>query len=245
MRNENWSDFMEEITPSHKAFWKVTKALKTEGYIPIPHLTKPDNSIALDDAEIAECLADSIEYTALHTTLLIFDISRKKSRTKSPSNSKLKDNLRPVSHSKVQMLVKSFKIKKAPGLDGISKKQSNAFLCLYWAYLRYLRYLTLSYEIAIFLPSGKRRKDARDAHWCVRNSILNRDLELPTIHEDASKRYFDIAGCHPNTLLRSAVDYEPPHSHNFIRRPLNVLTHPPDALTAAIDSLMEVNVTHD
>ncbi|GBP23169.1 hypothetical protein EVAR_82332_1 [Eumeta japonica] len=32
VRNENWSDLMEEITPSHNAFWKVTKALKTDGY---------------------------------------------------------------------------------------------------------------------------------------------------------------------------------------------------------------------
>ncbi|GBP27169.1 hypothetical protein EVAR_15942_1 [Eumeta japonica] len=28
-RNESWSDLMEEIRPSHKAFWKITKALKT------------------------------------------------------------------------------------------------------------------------------------------------------------------------------------------------------------------------
>ncbi|GBP19853.1 Probable RNA-directed DNA polymerase from transposon X-element [Eumeta japonica] len=55
---------------------------------------------------------------------------------------------------------------------------------------------------------------ATDAHWCVRNSILHRDLELPTISKymkDASKRFFDIAGSHPNALLRAAVDYQPPH----------------------------------
>ncbi|GBP58583.1 Probable RNA-directed DNA polymerase from transposon X-element [Eumeta japonica] len=53
---------------------------------------------------------------------------------------------------------------------------------------------------------------ATDAHWCVRNSILHRDLELPTISKymkDASKRFFDIAGSHPNALLRAAVDYQP------------------------------------
>ncbi|GBP90493.1 hypothetical protein EVAR_56730_1 [Eumeta japonica] len=37
-RNMNWSDLMERIKPSHKAFWAVTKALKTEGYTPIPPL---------------------------------------------------------------------------------------------------------------------------------------------------------------------------------------------------------------
>ncbi|GBP69943.1 Probable RNA-directed DNA polymerase from transposon X-element [Eumeta japonica] len=55
---------------------------------------------------------------------------------------------------------------------------------------------------------------ATDAHWCVRNSILHRDLQLPTISKymkDASKRFFDIVGSHPNALLRAAVDYQPPH----------------------------------
>ncbi|GBP29735.1 RNA-directed DNA polymerase from mobile element jockey [Eumeta japonica] len=35
-RNESWSDLMEEIKPSHKAFWAVPKALKTEGYTLYP-----------------------------------------------------------------------------------------------------------------------------------------------------------------------------------------------------------------
>ncbi|GBP55087.1 Probable RNA-directed DNA polymerase from transposon BS [Eumeta japonica] len=67
-RNESWSDLMEEIGPSHKAFWKVTKALKTEGYIPIPPLKIPDNSVAINDAEIVECLADSIETQCSHVS---------------------------------------------------------------------------------------------------------------------------------------------------------------------------------
>ncbi|GBP55467.1 RNA-directed DNA polymerase from mobile element jockey [Eumeta japonica] len=58
------------------------------------------------------------------------------------------------------------------------------------------------------------------------------------------QRFFDIAGSHPNTLLRAAVDYQPPPPTHFIRRPLNVLIDPPDALTAAVDSLNEVNDTH-
>ncbi|GBP85414.1 hypothetical protein EVAR_60255_1 [Eumeta japonica] len=63
--------------------------------------------------------------------------------------------------------------------------------------------------------------------------------------EDASKRFFDIAGSHPNALLRVAIDYEPPPSTHFIRRPRNVLNDPPDALTAADESLNDVNDTHD
>ncbi|GBP16232.1 hypothetical protein EVAR_93603_1 [Eumeta japonica] len=80
-RNESWSDLMEEIKPSHKAFWAVTKALKTEDIPLYPH-SKPDNSVAIDDAEIAECLADSIEtqcsHASLRTTSLISVASRKR-----------------------------------------------------------------------------------------------------------------------------------------------------------------------
>ncbi|GBP55631.1 hypothetical protein EVAR_35867_1 [Eumeta japonica] len=44
--------------------------------------------------------------------------------------------------------------------------------------------------------------------------------------KDASKRFFDIAGSHPNTLLRAAVDYQPPPPTHFIRhRPISLL-HP-------------------
>ncbi|GBP95273.1 hypothetical protein EVAR_70749_1 [Eumeta japonica] len=89
---------------------------------------------------------------------------------------------------------------------------------------------------------------ATDAHWCVRNSILHRDMELPTLTKymkDASKRFFDIAGSHPNALFRAAVDYQPPPPTHFLRRPRNVLIDPPDALTAAVDSLNDVNDTHD
>ncbi|GBP87924.1 Probable RNA-directed DNA polymerase from transposon X-element [Eumeta japonica] len=76
---------------------------------------------------------------------------------------------------------------------------------------------------------------------------LGRDLELPIISKymkDASKRFFDIAGSHPNELLRAAVNYEPPQSKHFIRRLRNVLNDPPDALTALVESLNEVNDTH-
>ncbi|GBP15218.1 RNA-directed DNA polymerase from mobile element jockey [Eumeta japonica] len=55
--------------------------------------------------------------------------------------------------------------------------------------------------------------------------------------QDASKRFFDIEGSHPNALLRAAVDYQPPHPTHLIRRPRNVLTDPPDALTAAVIDL--------
>ncbi|GBP06217.1 hypothetical protein EVAR_3573_1 [Eumeta japonica] len=63
--------------------------------------------------------------------------------------------------------------------------------------------------------------------------------------QDSSKRFFDIAGSHPNALLRAVVDYQPPPPTHFIRRPRNVLIDSPDALTAAVDNLNDVNDTHD
>ncbi|GBP42134.1 hypothetical protein EVAR_21138_1 [Eumeta japonica] len=88
-----------------------------------------------------------------------------------------------------------------------------------------------------------------DAHWCFRDWTPSvRDLELPTFSKyikDASKRFLDIAGYHPNALLRAVVEYEPPHSSHFIRWPRNVPNDPPDALTAAVESLDDVNDTHD
>ncbi|GBP17634.1 Probable RNA-directed DNA polymerase from transposon BS [Eumeta japonica] len=51
------------------------------------------------------------------------------------------------------------------------------------------------------------------AHAARKHYIDYRDLELPISKymKDASKRFFDIAGSHPNALLRAAVDYQPPH----------------------------------
>ncbi|GBP47450.1 Probable RNA-directed DNA polymerase from transposon BS [Eumeta japonica] len=75
--------------------------------------------MAIDDAEIAECLADSIEtLTLLRTTSLISVASRKRF---SKTSLEPKDDLAPVSLSEVQTLVKSLNTRKAPGLDGIHK----------------------------------------------------------------------------------------------------------------------------
>ncbi|GBP56600.1 hypothetical protein EVAR_80364_1 [Eumeta japonica] len=51
VRNENWSDLMVEISPSHQAYWGLSKALKTEGAVPTRVLRKPDKSVAFDDRE--------------------------------------------------------------------------------------------------------------------------------------------------------------------------------------------------
>ncbi|GBP78955.1 Probable RNA-directed DNA polymerase from transposon BS [Eumeta japonica] len=98
------------------------------------------------------------------------------------------------------------------------------------------------YDLQIVQNNFCRR--AADAPWYVKNSVLHRDLELPTISKfkkDASEHFFDIANSHPNPLLVSAVSYEPPPPQHFCRRPWNVLIDPPDDLTAEVEKLIEVN----
>ncbi|GBP46907.1 Probable RNA-directed DNA polymerase from transposon BS [Eumeta japonica] len=128
-RNESWSDLMDEINPSHKAFWAVTKALKTEGYTPILPLKKPDNSVAIDDAKVAEYLADSIETQCSHASPPhdIAHISRIEEEVFQKTSLEPKDDLASVSLSEVQTLVESLNTRKAPGLDGISNKAIKCF----------------------------------------------------------------------------------------------------------------------
>ncbi|GBP20028.1 hypothetical protein EVAR_13794_1 [Eumeta japonica] len=39
-RNNKWSDLLEEISPSHIAYWSMTKALKCDGYVATSTLKK-------------------------------------------------------------------------------------------------------------------------------------------------------------------------------------------------------------
>ncbi|GBP79088.1 hypothetical protein EVAR_103513_1 [Eumeta japonica] len=103
---------MEKNAPTHKVFWKVTKALKTEEYIPIPPPKKADKSFALDDAEIAECLAHSIESQCSHASppYDIAHINYIEKKVHHKVTLELKEDLPPVSPSKVQTLLKSLNI---------------------------------------------------------------------------------------------------------------------------------------
>ncbi|GBP34183.1 RNA-directed DNA polymerase from mobile element jockey [Eumeta japonica] len=90
-------------------------------------------------------------------------------------------------------------------------------------------------------------RTATKAHWCVKNSVLHRDLDLPSIRKymrDASERFFAIAESHPNPLLSAAVAYEAPPPYHFIRRPRNI-TDPPDDFTAEVERLRELNKQND
>ncbi|GBP26890.1 Probable RNA-directed DNA polymerase from transposon BS [Eumeta japonica] len=107
VRNEGWSNLMQDITTSHQAFWKLTKALKSDGYLPTPLLKKIDSSFVVDDSEKAECLANSLELQSSYTI---------------PPNGS-----HHITRIEEEKLVKNLNTKKAPGLDGISNKAIKCF----------------------------------------------------------------------------------------------------------------------
>ncbi|GBP55110.1 hypothetical protein EVAR_46407_1 [Eumeta japonica] len=100
----------------------------------------------------------------------------------------------------------------------------------------------LCYRVAQDRSEWKRHKKPTSFHLQRAIDQLGRWLRNL---EDRGCIQTVFAESHPNALLRSAVSYKPPHPRHFIRRPRNVLTDPLDALAAAVESLMEVNDTHD
>ncbi|GBP69962.1 Probable RNA-directed DNA polymerase from transposon X-element [Eumeta japonica] len=94
------------------------------------------------------------------------------------------------------------------------------------------------YDLQIVQNKFCRR--AADAPWYAKNSVLLRDLELPTIFKymkDASEHFFNTASSHPNPLLVSVIPYESPPPHHFCIRPPNVLLDPPDDLAIEVEKL--------
>ncbi|GBP52839.1 hypothetical protein EVAR_39002_1 [Eumeta japonica] len=114
---------MEEITPTHKVYWQVAKALKSDGYEPVPALKNSDNTLAFVDREKAECLANSIERQCSHTSPPHDPLhtSRIEEKVRQKVSLDPKDDLDPVTLDEVKGLVKDLKTRKASGLDGISK----------------------------------------------------------------------------------------------------------------------------
>ncbi|GBP61558.1 hypothetical protein EVAR_46419_1 [Eumeta japonica] len=56
---------MEDITTNYKSYWQEAKTLKSEF---VPALKNPDNTLAFEDQEKAECLANKIERRCSHTS---------------------------------------------------------------------------------------------------------------------------------------------------------------------------------
>ncbi|GBP66085.1 RNA-directed DNA polymerase from mobile element jockey [Eumeta japonica] len=123
VRNENGSDLMSEILPSHKVYWGLAKSLKTEGTALTPALKRPDKSIALDDREKAECLADSIEHQCSDNPPYDLEhVRRVEEEVRHRVSLPPKDDLAPITHDEVSKHIKGLKIRKAPGRNTVNSK---------------------------------------------------------------------------------------------------------------------------
>ncbi|GBP57233.1 hypothetical protein EVAR_82945_1 [Eumeta japonica] len=106
-KNDKWSTLIEKITPSHQAYWKLFKALKTDGHLPTSAFKKPDNSFAVEDREKAECLTDSVEQqcsnNSIHDTAHSHRIEEK---VRMKISLEPKDDLAVVSVDEIQKHIK-------------------------------------------------------------------------------------------------------------------------------------------
>ncbi|GBP41465.1 hypothetical protein EVAR_36223_1 [Eumeta japonica] len=84
---------MEDISPTHQAFWKVTKALKSEGYLPA---TLKNQIAPRGRRSRAECIADSIELNVL-TLLATSNTSHTSRGVRHKTSLDPADDLAPVS----------------------------------------------------------------------------------------------------------------------------------------------------
>jgi Reverse transcriptase (RNA-dependent DNA polymerase)/Endonuclease-reverse transcriptase len=123
-RNNQWDKLLREIEPTHQAYWRLARSFKADTVVSMPPLRKPDDSIAFNDDEKSECLADSMETQCSPSTLLcdpdhIAHVDREVERLSAapPTTS-----LRPTTVDEVRTLIKGLKPRSAPGADGISNK---------------------------------------------------------------------------------------------------------------------------
>lgn len=124
LRSTRWEGLLEEISPSHQAYWKLARTFKSDTVTVLPPLKKPDNSIAFDDDEKAECLADSLESQCSPSTLPVNQdhvvmVDNEVDRLSSLAPTAI---LSPVTEDEVQTLIRQLKPRSAPGSDGISNK---------------------------------------------------------------------------------------------------------------------------
>ncbi|GBP08232.1 hypothetical protein EVAR_78728_1 [Eumeta japonica] len=61
LRNDNWQDLMEDYSPFHQAYWRLTEALKSDTVATTPPLLRNSLPPVFDDIEKAECLADNLQ----------------------------------------------------------------------------------------------------------------------------------------------------------------------------------------
>lgn len=125
-RSNRWNDMLSDLEPTHLAFWQLQRKLRATEDSSTPPLTRPDKTIAFEDSEKAECLADSLEAQCTPSTqpvdnshLLKVD-SEVERRTALPPVEDPDDPLPPVTPDEVQDIIKGLRPRKAPGSDGIN-----------------------------------------------------------------------------------------------------------------------------
>lgn len=123
--NDQWDKRLSELSPSHQAYWSLSRALRNEGTSTMPPLVKQDNTLAVEDPDKAECMADTYETQFTPNTHLIDTehLLKVNSDIESRVNTPPTDSaLSPTSVEEVNTIVKNLHAKKAPGIDNISNK---------------------------------------------------------------------------------------------------------------------------
>ena len=128
MRSARWDKTLSELEPTHQAFWQLQRKLRSTGEASMPPLTRPDKSVAFDNDEKAEVLADSLEAQCSPSSqpvdeahLLKVDAEVER-RASLPPVEDPDDPLPPVTPDEVHDIIRNLKPRKAPGSDGINNR---------------------------------------------------------------------------------------------------------------------------
>ena len=125
LRGESWDSRLEGLSPSSQAYWALSRTFRSDTVATMPPLTKPDNTIAADDTEKAECLADSLEAQCSPSTLPcdpdhLTEVDSEV--TEWASMPPTGEPVRPTDVEEVKSILKDLNPKKAPGPDKIPNK---------------------------------------------------------------------------------------------------------------------------
>lgn len=125
-RSEKWDSLVSGIKPTHRAYWSLARALKTDRSTDMPPLTWTGRPFpAFTDEEKAECMADSLEQQC--TPNPIFPSHSDFARIVDSSVSALPQDppsepVSPVTPQEVQSIIRHIKKRKAPGADVINNQ---------------------------------------------------------------------------------------------------------------------------
>ncbi|TLM25092.1 reverse transcriptase family protein, partial [Acinetobacter baumannii] len=124
-RNDNWHSYLEQLAPSHQAYWRLARTLKSETTATMPPLLRPSGQPpAFDDDDKAELLADALQEQCTtstqhadpeHTELVDREVERRASLPPS-------DALPPITTDEVRDAIHNLQPRKAPGSDGIHNR---------------------------------------------------------------------------------------------------------------------------